>query len=72
MTWILEVFFLELGKNEDLENVDCWIEVLEKKHSFDIVAYLAPGIKVFIFRFYTMSPCFYQWFPAKHCTFPRL
>lgn len=43
-----------------------------KKHSFDIVAYLAPGIKVFIFRFYTMSPCFYQWFPAKHCTFPRL
>lgn len=30
MTWILEVFFLELGKNEDLENVDCWIEVLEK------------------------------------------
>ena len=65
-------FFLELGKNEDLENVDCWIEVVEKNACDTIVAYLAPGIKVFIFRFHTMSPCFYQWFPAKHCTFPRL
>lgn len=65
-------FFLELGKKRPGE---CGL--LDrgggKKHSFDtVVAYLAPGIKVFIFRFYTMSPCFYQWFPAKHCTFPRL